>query len=91
MEGRAHPGPASLRNHNAVMGCLRAGGLGLPDAVHAYSVMDAYIYGFALQERGESEFLFGLELILDGIERFSAPATPARARTRSHPAGSPGR
>jgi AcrR family transcriptional regulator len=50
MESR-HPGPANLRNHNAVMGCLREAGFPFEMAVHAYSVQDAYIYGFALQER----------------------------------------
>jgi AcrR family transcriptional regulator len=113
MEGRMSPGPANIANHNAVIGCLREGGFEFRDAVHAYSVMDAYIYGFALQERGlpfdtpeetakvmreqrqnvpsmddypylvetaaelekagydyDVEFLFGLDLILDGIERF---------------------
>jgi AcrR family transcriptional regulator len=50
MESR-HPGPANLRNHNAVMGCLRKAGFSFEMAIHAYSVQDAYIYGFALQER----------------------------------------
>ena len=50
MESR-HPGPANLRNHNAVMGCLRKAGFPFAMAVHAYSVQDAYIYGFALQEK----------------------------------------
>ncbi len=50
MESR-HPGPANLRNHNAVMGCLREAGFPFKVAIHAYSVQDAYIYGFALQER----------------------------------------
>jgi AcrR family transcriptional regulator len=50
MESR-HPGPANLRNHNAVMGCLREAGFAFAVAIHAYSVQDAYIYGFALQER----------------------------------------
>lgn len=46
------PGPANLRHHNAVMACLRReAGLGLAAAVHAYSVLDSYIYGFALQEK----------------------------------------
>jgi AcrR family transcriptional regulator len=111
MESR-HPGPANLRNHNAVMGCLREAGFPFELAVHAYSVQDAYIYGFALQERdlgfetpqsaGEAakkradtigaleeypylaeivtrlpetgydpavEFAWGLDLILEGLER----------------------
>jgi AcrR family transcriptional regulator len=50
MESR-QPGPANLRNHNAVMGCLREAGFSFEVAIHAYSVQDAYIYGFALQER----------------------------------------
>jgi AcrR family transcriptional regulator len=50
MESR-HPGPANLQNHNAVMGCLRKAGFPFELAIHAYSVQDAYIYGFALQER----------------------------------------
>jgi len=45
------PGPANLRNHNAVMGCLREAGFSFEAAIHAYSVQDAYIYGFALQEK----------------------------------------
>jgi AcrR family transcriptional regulator len=111
MESR-RPGPANLRNHNAVMGCLRRAGFPFAMAVHAYSVQDAYIYGFALQERdlafetpdsaGQAarrraetlgaledypylveiasklpevgydsavEFAWGLDLILDGLER----------------------
>src|ERR1700704_3932338 len=48
METR-NPGPANLRNHNAVMGCLREAGLSFEAAIHAYSLQDAYIYGFALQ------------------------------------------
>ncbi len=50
MEGRTTHGPANLRLHDAVLGCLRAAGFSLEMTVHAYSVQDAYIYGFALQE-----------------------------------------
>jgi hypothetical protein len=50
METR-NPGPANLRNHNAVMGCLREAGFSFEAAIHAYSVQDAYIYGFAQQEK----------------------------------------
>jgi AcrR family transcriptional regulator len=46
------PGPANLRHHNATMGCLREEArLPFRMAIHAYSVMDSYIYGFALLER----------------------------------------
>lgn len=51
MEGGT-PGPANFRHHEATMGCLRQqAGLSFPMAVHAYSAMDSYIYGFALQEK----------------------------------------
>ena len=46
-----HPGPANLRLHDAVMGCLRKAGFSFQTAIHAYSVQDAYIYGFALQDQ----------------------------------------
>ena len=46
------PGPANLRHHNAVLACLRHdAGFPFRTAVHAYSLMDSYIYGFALQDR----------------------------------------
>jgi hypothetical protein len=111
MEDRMHPGPASGEHHNATMGCLREAGFSFRDAVHAYSVLDSYTYGFALQEKGSpfetpeesaemakttvgdmgdlypylaevvveftkdgydyaEEFEFGLDLVLDGLERF---------------------
>jgi len=114
MEGRSTHGPSNLRLHDAVLGCLRAAGFSLAMTVHAYSVQDAYIYGFALQQSDmtpetsedfaavaaqqmvdyeavlgdypnlvevvgghvakagydyASEFLFGLDLILEGLDR----------------------
>ncbi len=48
MESRTTPGPANLRHHDAVLGCLRAGGFSVAMAAHAYSVIDSYVYGFAL-------------------------------------------
>jgi AcrR family transcriptional regulator len=52
MEGRANPGPASARVHDAVLGCLRQAGFSIEMTIQAMSVQDAYIYGFALQEKG---------------------------------------
>ena len=112
MESRSTPGPATLRHHDAVLGCLQDAGFTPALTAHAYSAMDAYIYGFALQERNlpfdkgvdtavlaqaflasfptadyphlatftiehvlqpgydfSGEFEFGLDLILDGLER----------------------
>ena len=48
MEARRNPGRANLRHHDAVIGSLRAGGFDMAMAAHAYSLLDAYIYGFAL-------------------------------------------
>jgi AcrR family transcriptional regulator len=116
MESR-HPGPANLRHHNATMGCLREAGFSFEMAIHAYSVQDAYIYGFALQEKDlgfetpqsagqaarrradrigalddypylaeiatklpqsgyntAAEFAWGLDLILDGLDRLRRAA-----------------
>jgi AcrR family transcriptional regulator len=123
MESRTSPGPATLRHHDAVIGCLRNAGFSIELAAHAFSVLDSYIYGFALQERSlpfdtpeetaelaqdilaqfpadeyphlaelttqhvlqpgydyGSEFEFGLDLILDGLERTGDTAARRSAR-----------
>jgi AcrR family transcriptional regulator len=113
MESRLHPGPSNLRHHDAVLGNLRGSGFTVDEAAHAYSLLDSYIYGFALTKmnlpfengRGDvpdiaesmlepfpaytypnlvefitehamkpgyrygDEFEYGLDLVLDGIER----------------------
>jgi len=48
MESRRNPGPPNLRHHDAVIGKLRSAGFSVEMAAHAYSLLDAYIYGFAL-------------------------------------------
>jgi AcrR family transcriptional regulator len=50
LESRRSPGPATLRHHDAVLGCLRAAGFSVATAAHAFSVLDAYTYGFVLTE-----------------------------------------
>jgi AcrR family transcriptional regulator len=52
MESRSSPGPATLRHHEAVIGCLRHAGFSIAMTAHAFSVLDSYIYGFALHEAG---------------------------------------
>ena len=113
MSTRTSPGPATLRHHDAVIGTLRAAGFSVALTAHAFSALDGYIYGFALQEAtlpsGDTEeetaevaqmmmaqvpadeyphlteftvehilqpgydygdeFGFGLDLILDGLEK----------------------
>jgi len=51
MESRTTPGPATLRSHDALLGCLRDGGFSIEMTAHAVSTLDSYIYGFALQEK----------------------------------------
>jgi len=61
LDSRSQPGPATLRHHDAVLGCLRADGFSVSEAGSAIAVLDAFTYGFAVQERslpvgpGESE------------------------------------
>jgi AcrR family transcriptional regulator len=50
MEARTSPGPATLRHHDAVIGCFLGGGFSLEMTAHAYAVIDSYLYGYALQE-----------------------------------------
>lgn len=50
MDSRANPGPATLAHHEAVLACLRRGGLDWQLVAHAYALLDAFVYGFALQE-----------------------------------------
>jgi AcrR family transcriptional regulator len=50
MESRSAPGPATLRHHDRVIGILRHAGFSVGLAAHAYSLLDSYVYGFALQE-----------------------------------------
>ncbi len=50
MQSRTKPGPATLRHHDGVIGILRRAGFPVAMTAHAFSVLDGYIYGFALQE-----------------------------------------
>jgi len=50
MESRTSPGPATLRHHDAVIGCFRGAEFSLELTGHAYAAIDAFLYGFALQE-----------------------------------------
>lgn len=50
MESRKTPGPANLAHHDAVLGCLRAGGFSILLTAHAYAVLDSYVYGFVHTE-----------------------------------------
>ena len=51
MQSRTQPGPATLAHHDTVIGTLRAAGFSVGLTAHAFSAVDAYVYGFALQQR----------------------------------------
>jgi AcrR family transcriptional regulator len=78
MESRTTPGPATLAHHDAVLGILRRDGFSVELTAHAYSLLDSYIYGFALQE---ASLPFGTgeeaaEVAQDIFGRFSAGQYP---------------
>lgn len=50
MESRRTPGPATLAYHDATIACLRGAGFSAAQVAHAYAVLDAFVYGFVLQE-----------------------------------------
>ena len=50
LQSRTHPGPATLRHHNAVIGALRGAGFSVVMTAHAFALLDSYIFGFALSE-----------------------------------------
>jgi AcrR family transcriptional regulator len=50
LQSRTHPGPATLRHHDAVIGSLRGGGFSIEMTAHAFALIDSYVLGFALSE-----------------------------------------
>jgi AcrR family transcriptional regulator len=112
MQSRPHPGPSTLTHLDALIGVLREAGFSVVLTAHALSAIDAYVYGFAMQEKAlpfdseerstevvqqilaampadrwphlvefsrehvlkpgydyGQEFEWGLDLVLDGLER----------------------
>ena len=51
VDSRGTPGLATLRHHDAMLGYLRGTGFSTRAAGHAYSLLDAYVMGFVLQEQ----------------------------------------
>lgn len=50
LESRRSPGPATLAHHDAVLGTFREAGWSVAMTAHAYALLDAFVFGFALQE-----------------------------------------
>lgn len=76
MESRTSPGEATLSHHDAVLACLIDAGLPMPLVAHAYATLDAFVYGFAIQEAslpaggGQALADFADELIAPMAEHF---------------------
>ncbi len=51
VESRRAPGMALLGHLESVLDCLHRGGFPVQLAAHAFSVLDAYVYGFVLTEQ----------------------------------------
>src|SRR6476660_8147726 len=47
MQSRTAPGAATLHHHDTVIGTLRTAGFSVALTAHAFSAIDAYVYGFA--------------------------------------------
>jgi AcrR family transcriptional regulator len=115
LESRGSMGPNLMRYVNAILGNLRSAGFSIESAVHAFWLLDCYVYGQVIQEANlpfgtaaetgaaedfgplhmassdyshlvevaehaarsgynvDSEFEFGLDLILDALERTALP------------------
>jgi AcrR family transcriptional regulator len=56
MEARSKPGPSNIEFHEAVLQCLREAGFSIAMTARASSALDAFVYGFALQERALPDF-----------------------------------
>ncbi|MFC5380614.1 TetR/AcrR family transcriptional regulator C-terminal domain-containing protein [Aquipuribacter nitratireducens] len=87
LESRVNPGEATLDHHEAVLACLRGGGLSLRLTAHAYAVLDSYVYGFALQEatlpaHGSADIADVAEQILAGMDAGRYPSL--HELTRDH-------
>ncbi|MCL2423259.1 MAG: TetR/AcrR family transcriptional regulator C-terminal domain-containing protein [Micrococcales bacterium] len=50
IESRTSPGITTVVHHDAVLGYLRTAGFSVRAAGHVFSLVDAYVYGFCLQE-----------------------------------------
>jgi AcrR family transcriptional regulator len=50
LETRGPLGPATMRHVDAVLGKLRSAGFSVENAVHAFWLLDSYVYGHVIQE-----------------------------------------
>ncbi|MGH8957462.1 MAG: TetR/AcrR family transcriptional regulator [Acidimicrobiia bacterium] len=50
LEARGSMGPTALRYLDAILGNLRSAGFSIENAVHAFWLLDSYVYGHLIQE-----------------------------------------
>lgn len=50
LETRTHPSQANLNGHEAVLEVLHRAGFTTEAAAHAYAILDAFVFGFVLQD-----------------------------------------
>jgi hypothetical protein len=116
LEARGSTGPTALRYLDAILGNLRSAGFSIENAVHAFWLLDSFVYGQVIQETSlpistsaemtdspgsileqitadqyphlveigeharrseysvDREFEFGLDLILEALDRSAASA-----------------
>ena len=115
LEARGSKGPTALRYLDAILGNLRSAGFSMENAVHAFWLLDSFVYGHVIQETSmpitqkemtestgsileqvtvddyphlvevgeqalrseysfDGEFEFGLDLILDALDRLAKGA-----------------
>lgn len=51
LDSRKTPGHETLKHHDTVLACLLKSGFTLQQTGHAYSLIDAYLFGFMLQDK----------------------------------------
>ena len=126
LESRRAPGATTLLHHDATIGVLRGAGFSSTMVAHSLALLDAYVYGFAIQELSlplepsedvpalarevlasipadavpnlgwlateqvlnasysfSDEFEYGLELVLEGIERRAQPGGDPSCETEA--------
>ena len=50
LDSRENAGFQTLRQHNAVIGCFREAGFDIAMAAHGFALIDAFVFGFVIQE-----------------------------------------
>jgi len=77
MEARSNPGPNNIAEHEKMLRVLREGGFTVALTARASSLLDAYVYGWALQEKALPAELNAE--VAERMLRFADTTTPYQA------------